>query len=213
MKNYLAIDTSGDSLTVVAVKDGKAYERFIDDCAMKHSVTLMNEIDALLTESKSKLDEFDFFACVIGAGSFTGIRIGISAIKGFALALKKPTLPVTSFDVLAYNGIDKGGLDKTLCLVDALHDCYYACGYEGGKECVSPCYLTEEEVLALVAQGYRLRAGSVLPISSKAEVEAVSVAKGLQNAVEILAEKQAFGELVALYVRKSSAEINLEKGA
>ena len=50
MKNYLAIDTSGASLTVVAVKDGKTYERFIQDCAMKHSVTLMNEIDDLLTK-------------------------------------------------------------------------------------------------------------------------------------------------------------------
>ena len=52
MKNYLAIDTSGDSLTVVAVKDGVAYERFIQNCAMRHSVTLMNEIDSLLTNEK-----------------------------------------------------------------------------------------------------------------------------------------------------------------
>lgn len=213
MKNYLAIDTSGDSLTVVAVKDGVAYERFIQNCAMRHSVTLMNEIDSLLTDEKIQLAEFDFFACVVGAGSFTGIRIGISAVKGFALALKKPTLPVTSFDVLAYNGIETGAAEKTLCLVDALHDCYYARGYQGGMECLAPCYLTEAEVLELVAQGYRLRAGGTLPIAQKADVEVVSIAQGLQNAVGALSEKQAFGELLALYVRKSSAEINLGKGA
>ena len=58
-----------------------------------------------------------------------------------------------------------------------------------------------------------LAALEVLPIAQKADVEVVALPQGLQNAVEILAEKQAFGELVALYVRKSSAEINLEKGA
>lgn len=213
MENYLAIDTSGDSLTVVAVQDGKVFERFIGDCAMKHSITLMNQIDELLTSEGLALSAFDFFACVVGAGSFTGIRIGISVVKGFALALKKPMLPVTSFDMLAYNGVDNGCEQKTLCLVDALHDCYYACGYEKGEQCVAPCYLTEEEALAYAAQGYRLRAGAVLPIAQKADVEVVALPQGLQNAVEVLAEKQAFGELVALYVRKSSAEINLEKGA
>lgn len=212
MKNYLAIDTSGDSLTVVAVKDGKTYERFIQDCAMKHSVTLMNEIDDLLTKEGLALNEFDFFACVVGAGSFTGIRIGISTVKGFAAVLKKPTLPVTSFDVLAYNGVETEQAEKTLCLVDALHDSYYVCGYQGGQVCVEPCYLTEEEVLALAKQGYTLRAGNVLPISEKVGVERVSIAKGLCNATVALAEKQAFGELAALYVRKSSAEINLGKG-
>lgn len=211
MENYLAIDTSGDSLSVVAAQDGKVVSRFIGDCAMKHSVTLMNEIDSLLQTEDLALEKFHFFACVVGAGSFTGIRIGISVVKGFALALKKKTLPVTSFDVLAYNGVDGG--QKTLCLVDALHDCYYACGYEQGEIVLQPCYLTEEEVLVLAAQGYRLRAGSAVAIAQKADVEVVSLVEGLKNAVSALAEKDGFGELNALYVRKSSAEINLEKGA
>ncbi len=213
MKNYLAVDTSGDFLAAVAKKEGEIFQTFLGDCAMKHSVTLMNEVDELLSRAGLALLECDFFAAVVGAGSFTGIRIGISAIKGLALALKKPTLAITSFDTLAYNGV--GGKveneKKLLCLVDALHDSYYACGYQNGEVALPPAYLTEEEVLALSEKGYTLRAGKELEIAKKAEVEIVSPVDGLKNAVEILSERKAFGELAALYVRKSSAELNLKK--
>ncbi len=206
MKNFLAIDTSSDHLTALAVKDGKAFSVFLPDCAMKHSVSFMGAVEGALEKAELKLDECDFFAAVVGAGSFTGIRIGISAMKGFALATGKPSLPVTSFDVIAYNGVDEQG--KTLCLVNALHDCYYACGYENGKVVLSPCYLTEEEVIALVGEGYSLKATASLPIAEKVAVEIVDPVSGLLNAVRAKETENGFGELVALYVRKSSAEIN-----
>ena len=90
------MDTSCEYLAVVACKDGKVKTAFLPDCSMRHSVTLMNEIDKLLMESGWTLSDFDYFSAVVGAGSFTGIRIGISAVKGFCLALNKPALPVTS---------------------------------------------------------------------------------------------------------------------
>jgi hypothetical protein len=62
----------------------------------------------------------------------------------------------------------------------------------------------------LATDGYALRAGSAVPLSAKADVEIVDVAEGLKNAVLDKAQKGEFGELTALYVRKSSAEINLE---
>ena len=145
MKNFLAVDTSNEYLTVVACKDGVVESEFIENCSMRHSITLMNAIDNLLTKTGWTLSDFDFFSAVVGAGSFTGIRIGISAIKGFCLALNKPALPITSFDVSAYNSVRERG--KKLCLVDALQS---------------------------------------------------------------LASKEKFGELTALYVRKSSAELNLK---
>ena len=177
---------------------------------MKHSVTLMTAVDETLKKADMTLADCDFFAATVGAGSFTGIRIGISAVKGFCLACGKPSLPVTSFDVAAYNAIDKDA-GRILCLIDALHDSYYACGYENGEVILSPAYLTEEEVLALAKEGYALRSTSELPVSTKAEVEIASPVEGLANAVRVLADKGAFGELTALYVRKSSAELN--KGA
>ena len=209
MKNFLAVDTSCNYLTVTAVKDGEVFSTYIPDCAMKHSVSLMNAVDETLKKANMNASDCDFFAAVVGAGSFTGIRIGISVAKGFCLAYNKPALSVTSFDVAAYNAIENK--QKILCLVDAMHDCYYVCGYdEKGEICYAPAYLTEEEVLALAADGYILRACAPMPICEKINVEIVDPAVGLQNAAELLSEKNAFGDLTALYVRKSSAEINLE---
>ncbi len=207
MKNYLAVDTSGNHLCVIACKGGKTSSVFLPDCAMKHSVSVMPAIDKALKDADMSLNECDFFAAVVGAGSFTGIRIGISVVKGFCLAHQKPALPVTSFDVMAYTKKD----GKILCLVDALHDCYYACGYENGEVVYPPAYLTEEQVLALVDDGYRLLGVSALPIAQKTQVETVDAVAGLDEAVCALSQKDKFGALTALYVRKSSAELNLEE--
>ncbi len=204
----MAVDTSGNFLTVLAVKDGKSYSVHIPDCAMKHSLSVMPAVDEALKKADMTLDDCDFFAAVVGAGSFTGIRIGISVVKGFCLAKEKPALPITSFDVAAYNGLDGG---KTLCLIDALHDSYYACGYEGEKVVYPPAYLSEEEALALQREGYRLRALGELPLREKTEVELVDPVAGLEKAAIALANEGRFGELAAVYVRKSSAELNLGK--
>ena len=209
MKNFLAVDTSNNHRAVLAVKDGAAHTVFIPDCSMKHSVSVMPAVEEALTKADMSLAECDFFAAVVGAGSFTGIRIGISVVKGFCLAVGKPALPVTSFDVLAYNTLDSG---KVLCLVDALHDCYYACGYEQGKVIYPPAYLTEEEVLALAAEGYALAACTKLPLAEKTQVTLVDPCVGLEKATKALAEEEKFGELTALYVRKSSAELNRGDG-
>ena len=207
-KNFVAVDTSGNYLTVVAGKGGEFFAVSIPDCLMKHSVSVMPAVDEVLKKANMSLEECDFFSAVVGAGSFTGIRIGISIVKGFSLAYNKPSLPITSFDVSAYNRVDEG---KLLCLVDALHDSYYVCGYEKGEVTYPPAYLSEEEVLALVKEGYTLCGVGEMPISAKAEVKPVDPVEGLKQAVCALAEKQAFGELTALYVRKSSAELNLGK--
>ncbi len=207
MYNYLAVDTSGSALIVAVKKNGKTFTSYLPDCAMKHSVMLMDTIDKTLEQAGMTVVECDFFSAVVGAGSFTGIRIGVSAMKGFALACKKPTLPVTSFACLEYTDVE----GKALCLVDALHDSYYICGYENGEMTVPPAYVTEAEVLALAKSGYRLRANTHLAIAQKTEVEVVSGERGLCLAVEKLAGERAFGELNPLYIRKSSAEENVCK--
>lgn len=89
MSNFIAIDTSSRYLTVVAQKGERFVLRHLPECAMQHSVILMDEIDKALDELSLTPAECDFFAAVVGPGSFTGIRIGIAAVKGFALATGK----------------------------------------------------------------------------------------------------------------------------
>lgn len=209
MSNFLAVDTSGNHLAVVAVKNGITYATYIENCAMKHAVSIMPAVDETLKKADLRLDECDFFAAVVGAGSFTGIRIGVSTVKGFCLAYGKPALAITSFDVAAYNTLDTHE-GKILCLVDALHDCYYACGYEKGEIVYPPSYLTEDEVLALCAEGYALVGHGEMPISAKAPVHGINAVDGLVAAANARSKANTFGELTALYVRKSSAELNAE---
>ena len=206
MKNFLAVDTGCGYMSVVVAKDGKIFSSYLPDCSMRHSVLLMQTIDETLKKAELKVEECDFFGAVVGAGSFTGLRIGISAMKGLALATGKKTLPITSFDVVAYNAIDTQG--KVLCLVDALHGYYYACGYEKGEMVYPPAYIPQEEVCALQNAGYCLRSCEQLSVNGVGKADPVL---GLQNAAIALSEKEKFGELTALYLRKSSAEINAEQ--
>ena len=208
--NFLAVDTSNGYMSVVACKAGEFYTSFTPDCAMKHSVLLMEKIDEAFEKLQMRASECDFFACVVGAGSFTGIRIGISAIKGLSLATGKPTISVTSFDTMAYNTIDGNAYkdQKTLCLVDALHGFYYACGFENGEMVVRPSYILESEALALEKSGYTLISAEALPIPTRV----VDPTEGLKNATLAFALEGKFGELNALYIRKSSAELNAKRG-
>ena len=204
--NFLALDTSGGYLTVIACKNGAFFSTYIPDCAMKQSTLLMGAVDETLKKADLQLSACDFFGAVVGAGSFTGIRIGISAAKGFALAYGKPTLPITSFEVMAYDRVN----GKSLCLIDALHGSYYACAYDGVESRMSPAFWSEDEVLTYTKEaGTALVALTPLPLSG--EVQTANAVLGLQRACVEKAAAGQFGELNALYVRKSSAEENLAK--
>lgn len=193
---FLAIDTSGRRLGVAAKNGEKLALRQGAD-AMQHSAALFGEIEAALAEAGLEAKDCDFFAVVVGPGSFTGIRIGISAVKGLCLALGKPALAVTSFETLAYIG-ESG---KTLALVDAGHGFRYACGYDGPNVAVPAAYRSGEEVRALIEAGYR-PVGVGLP-----EAESADVCLGLARAAEKKAgEAGSASSLAALYLRRSSAE-------
>lgn len=102
----LGIDTSTKTLSVAICDDDKIIcETFINS-ALNHSCTLMPVIDSLLTSASLKVSDIDLFVTTSGPGSFTGIRIGISTIKGLALAIDKPCIAISSLEALAFNLID-----------------------------------------------------------------------------------------------------------
>ena len=140
--NYLAVDTSGNHLTVLLSKNGALDCYFSKNIGLKHSVTLMSEIENLLEKTQTSLSEIDVFSVVIGPGSFTGIRIGVATVKALAYAYNKKVLPVTSFEVLAYNSVGK----KVLSVIDARHDNFYACGFDGKEVSLSPSFISKEEL-------------------------------------------------------------------
>ena len=103
---YLAIDTSGSYLTVIACDGKKTSVKYEENCALNHSVALMGEVENALAEVGLTAKDIDVFACSVGAGSFTGIRIGVSTAKALCFSYKIKCLKLTSFDVLAYNDKD-----------------------------------------------------------------------------------------------------------
>jgi tRNA threonylcarbamoyladenosine biosynthesis protein TsaB len=196
--NFLAVDTSASYLTVIVTRGEDRFVSYLEKAGMKHSTLLLPEIDRTLKEANLTLDKLDYFAVVIGAGSFTGIRIGVSTIKALAKSTKKPAVAVTSFDTMAYNMIE----EKVLALIDAKHGHYYACGYHNGVVDLPPAYLPESEVLSLSAGRKVL---SVEPLAVNSEI--VSPVEGLFAAATKKADLCASAEdLIPLYVRKSQAE-------
>ena len=99
----LAVDTSAVCASVGVTEDGKILSESSINTGLTHSRTLMPMIDSTLRNGEIDLDSIDYFACSVGPGSFTGIRIGVAAIKGLADGLKKKCIPVSTLEALAYN--------------------------------------------------------------------------------------------------------------
>ena len=200
--NCLAIDTSGTHLTVVVIKNEQVFCEFLLDSGLKHSTTLMPIIEQTLLKAGLDIKDIDVYSAVTGPGSFTGIRIGISTIKGLSYAFKKPIINVTSFDVLAYNKRER----KSLAVIDALHDNFYVQGYDDTAVCLLPQFIDVKK-LEQLSKEYQ--------IISSTQIEGVNalvcdLKQGFINAVIAKMGEQNLDResLVPLYVRKSQAEEN-----
>ena len=120
----LALDTSGTNCSVSIIDEDKVIADFNLNTGLTHSQTLMPLIDSMCKFSEIDLKDIDVFACSIGPGSFTGLRIGIATIKGFALSLNKKVIAVPTLVGLAYNITNFDGI---ICSVlDARNDNVYA---------------------------------------------------------------------------------------
>lgn len=198
--NVLAIDTSSKYLTVWAQRGETRCLLHDRDCALQHSVLLMDKVDEAFRTAALTPQACDAFACVVGPGSFTGIRIGISTVKGFCLATGKRGIPVTSFEVIAYHAES----ENVLAVIDAAHGCYYVCGYNAAREVTyAPAYVPAAEVERL-AERYTVWGFEDLPFPHRK----ADMADGLVRAVTALWTREQ--PLAALYLRKSQAEENLK---
>lgn len=99
----LAVETSAKVSSVALCDENGLIAEFITNHKLTHSEQLLPMVDSVLKSVSQKIDEIDLFAVAQGPGSFTGIRIGITTVKGFAYALKKPIVTVNSLEALAYN--------------------------------------------------------------------------------------------------------------
>jgi len=94
----LSVDTSTAACSIVLSVDGKLEGEINVESEETHSVRLLLGIETLLRSCGLTIKNVDAFAVVSGPGSFTGVRIGLTTIKGLAESLAKPTIPVTAFE-------------------------------------------------------------------------------------------------------------------
>lgn len=121
----LAIDTSSKICSVAILEDNEKIEELNINDGKTHSENLMPLIDEILKKSNIKLKDIELFACSVGPGSFTGIRIGVATIKAIAEVSKKKIASVTSLETLAQN-INSNDKKTIVSLIDARNNQVYA---------------------------------------------------------------------------------------
>ncbi len=130
--NLLAIDASGVAGSVAYIKNGKLAGEYYFCDKLTHSQTIMPMLEHMKSLIQIDLDEVEAVAVTAGPGSFTGLRIGVTAAKTLALALEVPIVGVPTLDVIA------GGIcftDDLICpIMDARRNQVYTAVYRYEKQ-------------------------------------------------------------------------------
>ena len=110
----LAVDSTAIAASAALLEDGKILGEFFINTRQTHSQTLMPMVADLLSCTRTDIDEIGLFAVSAGPGSFTGVRIGVSCVKGMAMPRQTPCVGVSTLEALAQNLVH---LDATVCAV------------------------------------------------------------------------------------------------
>ena len=130
----LAFNTVGSDTQFAVLNEEKEF--FKEIAFSRHSETFFPNLESFLDELKLKITDFDAFACVVGPGSFTGVRIGMSVAKSFAYTLAKPLIAINSLELLAEN---ETAHEKPICaVIDAGAGMLYHQTFVDGKPNYAP---------------------------------------------------------------------------
>lgn len=103
MAAILAVDTSAKSVSCALVRDGRVLASFFANNGLTHSQTLLPMVEDLLRVAAISMDQVDALAVNAGPGSFTGVRIGVSAVKGLAFTNDLPCVSVSTLESMVEN--------------------------------------------------------------------------------------------------------------
>jgi len=229
--NILAIDTA-DQVFSVALETAAGLLYTEIDSGSRHSELLMESVDWLCKKSGIKPAELELVACMKGPGSFTGLRIGFSAAKGMALALKIPLVTAPTLDCLAYPLSKWPGI--VIPAMDAKKGCFFSALYRDGKRLTDYMDASPEELLKrLEKELEKVRLGpeeQIILTGCGAEMLSSRLAESLRSIHNVVYPDYRSGGAKALlkiikcsilviisddinsgpiYLRKSDAEINM----
>ena len=183
----LFIDTTTPDLVVAVVEDNKITDVTEKSVGVHHSEMLCDKVNEALLNANVKFSDLSAYACAIGPGSFTGIRIGVSTVKGYCTAVELPVVGVNCLEAIATS--PKCGACGS-AIIDAGNGLYYA-DYANG---VAPTLVSYDDERA------------------KNAGRAESAVDYFDGAVEIIRKRFSSGNfdesLTPLYIRRSQAEEN-----
>ncbi len=221
----LGIDTSGKSGGVTLAEGDQNSFRILGSSAIAggtFSAQLIPTVAALLRQHRLGASDLDGFAPISGPGSFTGLRVGLSAVKGLAEILQKPIAPVSLLEALVTLSAKPGQIASAL---DAGRGEIFFGLYmleEGQTKKLAEQLLTRDEfaqklrvsgVSRLISSDHLLTA-----MASEWGIEAQEVERpGSEAAARIGLGKLVAGETISVealdanYIRRSDAELSLKK--
>ena len=148
----LALETSAKSVSAAVTENGAVLASAYQNRGLTHSVTLMPLIDGMLRTAGLSLDDIGLIAAANGPGSFTGLRIGVSAAKGLAWAKELPCCGVSTLAAMARAAADFQGL--IIGAMDARRQQIYHALFRGENGRVlrvtQDCAISLEELASLL---------------------------------------------------------------
>ena len=211
--NILAIDTTSKRAGVSIKKGNEIYTEYIDN-EITHSEKLLPLIDFVLIKSGLTLNDINLLACVVGPGSFTGVRIGIATIKAIAKVTNARIIGVTSLELLAFEALNANS-KYILCLIDAKNDRVFYEMFSNDSSTLSSTSFLGNDYLTNVLSNINNKDLVIVTdnehIKEKIKKEGflvVSAQSKLENIYEFDSENHYFDylSLDARYYRKSEAE-------
>lgn len=217
----LSFESSAKAASVALVRDGHLVSQSTQCSGLTHSRTLLPMAEDMLKNAELTLKDVDLLAVAQGPGSFTGIRIGVSTVKGLAWGAEKPCVGVSTLEAMAWHGVAAGGVICTV--MDARRSQVYNALFEirNGR----PVRLCPDRPIALEELLPELRslAGPVFLVGDGAAMTAAFLEKAgvpFRLAPENLIWQDAWGvamaamdkpsvsgaELLPVYLRLSQAE-------
>jgi tRNA threonylcarbamoyladenosine biosynthesis protein TsaB len=220
----LGVDTSTMTASIGIVEDGEILVETKFSVKVTYSEILLLCIDQALKNISLKIEDLDGFAISIGPGSFTGLRIGLSTLKGLSFATGKPLASVPSLDALAY--LSLYCQYPVVTMLDAKKNQVYAAIYEtkdGEVKRESDYLVTDVEDLVKRISQKSLFVGPGAKLYQKKLIEFLgerayfslgekSLPSGatvafLGSQKLILGQFEEIADLEPLYLRKSEAEL------
>lgn len=150
----LSLDTSSRAGSIAILRDDSVVgvvSTFGDEA---YSSRIFRQLEFLLAELKLKLDQFDLFAVAAGPGSFTGLRVGLAAVKGWSEVYRKPVAGISALEAVAAQDTSQATIVAPV--LDARRGQVYVGFYHRGSEGLvldgDECVMTPDEFLAAVGK-------------------------------------------------------------